>query len=118
MMSRIWALPEATRSRYDLSSLEAVWHTAAPMPAWLKEAWIDWIGPEKVWEIYGGTERPGNTVLSGTEWLPIAGPPGGRSTALFAFLVNMASHWGLGRAEESIFCNPPARGRPHAIPSA
>src|SRR3546814_2636412 len=46
MMSRIWALPEATRSRYDLSSLEAVWHTAAPMPAWLKEAWIDWIGPE------------------------------------------------------------------------
>src|SRR3546814_5787445 len=40
-----------------ISSLEAIWHSAAPMPAWLKDAWIDWIGPEKVWEIYGGTER-------------------------------------------------------------
>lgn len=68
MMSRIWRLPDDIRTRYDLSSLEAVWHSAAPMPAWLKEAWIDWIGPEKVWEIYGGTERQGNTVLDGTEW--------------------------------------------------
>lgn len=76
MMSRIWALPEVTRSRYDLSSLEAVWHTAAPMPAWLKEAWIDWIGAEKVWEIYGGTERQGNTVLGGTEWLTHRGSVG------------------------------------------
>src|SRR3546814_12129562 len=46
------------------------------MPAWLKEAWIDWIGPEKVWEIYGGTERQGNTVLSGTEWLTHRGSVG------------------------------------------
>lgn len=76
MMSRIWALPEETRSHYDLSSLGAVWHTAAPMPAWLKEAWIDWIGPEKVWEIYGGTERQGNTVLNGAEWLAHRGSVG------------------------------------------
>jgi bile acid-coenzyme A ligase len=68
MMSRIWRLPEEIRTQYDISSLEAVWHSAAPMPAWLKEAWIDWIGPEKVWEIYGGTERQGNTVLDGVEW--------------------------------------------------
>lgn len=76
MMSRIWALPEETRSRYDLSSLQAVWHTAAPMPAWLKEAWIDWIGPERIWEIYGGTERQGNTAISGTEWLTHRGSVG------------------------------------------
>lgn len=76
MMSRIWALPEEVRSRYDLSSLQAVWHTAAPMPAWLKEAWIDWIGPEKIWEIYGGTERQGNTVLNGGEWLAHRGSVG------------------------------------------
>ncbi|WP_157219551.1 AMP-binding protein [Flavisphingomonas formosensis] len=76
MMSRIWALPEETRSRYDLSSLQAVWHTAAPMPAWLKEAWIDWIGPEKIWEIYGGTERQGNTILNGAEWLTHRGSVG------------------------------------------
>jgi bile acid-coenzyme A ligase len=76
MMSRIWGLPEEVRSRYDLSSLRAVWHTAAPMPAWLKEAWIDWIGTEKVWEIYGGTERQGNTVISGHDWLTHRGSVG------------------------------------------
>ncbi|MFD0848990.1 AMP-binding protein [Sphingosinicella xenopeptidilytica] len=68
MMSRIWRLPDDVRARYDLSSLQAVWHSAAPMPAWLKDAWIEWIGAEKVWEIYGGTERQGNTILDGAEW--------------------------------------------------
>ncbi|HEY0939998.1 MAG TPA: AMP-binding protein [Steroidobacter sp.] len=76
MMSRIWSLPEEVRARYDVSSLEAVWHTAAPMPAWLKQAWIDWLGPQKVWEIYGGTERQGNTVISGSEWLTHRGSVG------------------------------------------
>lgn len=76
MMSRIWALPEALRSRYDLSSLKAIWHTAAPMPGWLKEAWLDWLGPEKIWEIYGGTERQGNTVISGVDWLSHRGSVG------------------------------------------
>jgi len=76
MMNRIWSLPADIRSRYDISSLDAVWHTAAPMPAWLKEAWIDWLGPEKVWEIYGGTERQGNTVISGTDWTTHRGSVG------------------------------------------
>lgn len=76
MMSRMWSLPEAVRRRYDLSSLQAIWHTAAPMPAWLKEAWITWIGPEKIWEIYGGTERQGNTVINGVDWLTHKGSVG------------------------------------------
>jgi bile acid-coenzyme A ligase len=76
MMNRIWNLPQEVRSRYDLSALQAVWHTAAPMPAWLKEAWIDWLGPERVWEIYGGTERQGNTVISGDQWLTHRGSVG------------------------------------------
>ena len=59
MMHRIWALPEAVRNRYDLSSLEIVFHMAAPMPPWLKEKWIEWLGPEKIYELYGGTERQG-----------------------------------------------------------
>lgn len=76
MMSRIWRLPDEARARYDVSSLEAVWHSAAPMPAWLKEAWIGWIGADKIWEIYGGTERQGNTVLDGAEWLAHRGSVG------------------------------------------
>ena len=45
MMHRIWALPEAVRNGYDLSSLQIVFHMAAPMPPWLKEKWIEWLGP-------------------------------------------------------------------------
>ncbi|MFD0849015.1 AMP-binding protein [Sphingosinicella xenopeptidilytica] len=103
MMSRIWALPEKTRSRYNLSSLEAVWHTAAPMPAWLKEAWIDWIGPEKVWEIYGGTERQGNTVLSGIEWLTHRGSVGRPINCHIRILGGNGQQLGPGKVGEIHF---------------
>jgi bile acid-coenzyme A ligase len=76
MMHRIWALPEGVRTAYDLSSLKIVFHMAAPMPPWLKEKWIEWLGPERIWELYGGTERQGSTVISGAEWLTHKGSVG------------------------------------------
>jgi bile acid-coenzyme A ligase len=76
MMHRIWALPEEVRDAYDLSSLQIVFHMAAPMPPWLKEKWIAWLGPEKIYELYGGTERQGATVISGVEWLAHRGSVG------------------------------------------
>jgi len=48
MMHRIWALPEAVRNACDLSSLKVVFHMAAPMPPWLKEKWIEWLGAERI----------------------------------------------------------------------
>src|SRR6266404_1022304 len=76
MMHRIWALPEAVCNGYDLSSLQIVFHMAAPMPPWLKEKWIGWLGPERIWELYGGTERQGACVISGVEWLAHRGSVG------------------------------------------
>jgi bile acid-coenzyme A ligase len=76
MMHRIWALPDEVRHRYDLSSLKIVFHMAAPMPPWLKEKWIEWLGPERIWELYGGTERQGACVISGVEWLAHRGSVG------------------------------------------
>lgn len=76
MMQRIWRLPEAERSRFDLSSLRRVMCTGAPSPAWLKRAWIEWLGPEKIYEAYGGTERIAGTLTSGTEWLERPGSVG------------------------------------------
>lgn len=76
MMMRIWRLPEELRARYDVSSLETVWHWAAPMPPDLKQAWLDWLGPEKIWELYGGTEGIVTTILNGTEWLAHRGSVG------------------------------------------
>ncbi|MDP3172844.1 MAG: AMP-binding protein [Phenylobacterium sp.] len=69
MMNRIWRLPDEVRNRYDISKLRTVWHTAAPCPPWLKEAWLDWIGPDVIWELFGTTEAICATVISGREWL-------------------------------------------------
>lgn len=76
MMRRIWALPREVRDGYDLTSLRALWHLAAPCPPWLKEAFIEWLGPEVIWELYGGTEGQGSTTIQGTEWLTHRGSVG------------------------------------------
>ncbi|MEM8765912.1 MAG: AMP-binding protein [Pseudomonadota bacterium] len=76
MMQRIWNLDEAVRNRYDLSSLAVLWHLAAPCPDWLKEAYINWLGAEVIWELYGGTEGQGSTTIRGDEWLQHRGSVG------------------------------------------
>ena len=65
MMKRIWRLPLDVRERYDLSSLRLIWHLAEPCPPWLKEAWIEWLGPERIFELYAGTEAQTATVITG-----------------------------------------------------
>ncbi len=55
MFIRLLKLPEDVRRRYDVSSLRHVIHAAAPCPADVKRAMIDWWGPV-IWEFYGGTE--------------------------------------------------------------
>jgi bile acid-coenzyme A ligase len=76
MMRRIWNLPSEVRERYDLSALRVVWHLAEPCPPWLKEAWIEWLGPERIFELYAGTEAQLRTVITGTEWLEHRGSVG------------------------------------------
>ena len=76
MMKRIWRLPEETRLAYDLSSVRAIWHLAEPCPPWLKEVWIEWLGPERIFELYAGTEAQMATIITGTEWLAHRGSVG------------------------------------------
>lgn len=76
MMKRIWRLDESVRSAYDLSSVRVVWHLAEPCPQWLKQVWIDWLGPERIMELYAGTEAQAVTIISGTEWLAHRGSVG------------------------------------------
>jgi bile acid-coenzyme A ligase len=76
MMSRIWRLPEEVREGYDVTSLTTVWHMAAPCPPWLKESWIDWLGPDVIMELYAGTEAQAATIITGAEWLEHRGSVG------------------------------------------
>jgi bile acid-coenzyme A ligase len=76
MMKRIWRLPPELRDSFDLSSLQAVWHLAEPCPEWLKQVWIDWLGAERIFELYAGTEAQAATIITGTEWLAHRGSVG------------------------------------------
>ncbi|UPJ26358.1 AMP-binding protein [Bradyrhizobium sp. CW1] len=76
MMSRIWRLPDEVRARYDLSSLKTLWHFAAPCPPWLKEAFINWLGPDVILELYGASENQAGTIITGSEWLEHRGSVG------------------------------------------
>ncbi|MDI3389534.1 AMP-binding protein [Streptomyces sp. B-S-A8] len=76
MMRRIMALPDEVRRRYSLHSLRSAWHCAEPCPAWLKRKWIEWLGPERLWELYAGTEAEAGCTIRGDEWLAHVGSVG------------------------------------------
>lgn len=74
MMLEVWRHP--ARATTDVSSLEAVLHLGARCAPWLKRAWIDWLGPHRVHELYAGTESQGLAFVDGTDWLTHPGTVG------------------------------------------
>ena len=74
MFHRMLALDDATRGRYDVSSLRLLVHGAAPCPIPVKQAMIEWLGPVLV-EYYASTEGAGTLVDAGT-WLRKPGTVG------------------------------------------
>jgi len=83
MFSRLLKLPAEVRTRYDVSSLETIAHTAAPCPVPVKQAMIDWVGPILV-EYYGSTEANGFAYCDSREWLE---RPGTVGKAIFGQLL-------------------------------
>jgi long-chain acyl-CoA synthetase len=75
MFTRMLALPEGVRGRYDLSSLVAVAHGAAPCPPEVKRAMIDWLGTV-VREYYAMTELGIVACSTSSEWLAHPGSVG------------------------------------------
>jgi long-chain acyl-CoA synthetase len=66
MFIRLMKLPETVRRKYDMSSLRHVIHAAAPCPADVKRAMIQWWGPV-IYEFYGSTESGAVTFASSEE---------------------------------------------------
>jgi long-chain acyl-CoA synthetase len=71
---RLLALPEQVRSAYDVGSMRAAIHSAAPCPQEVKRKMIDWWGPVIV-EYYAATEG-GGTGITADEWLKRPGSVG------------------------------------------
>lgn len=76
IMQRVLPVYRADPAAYDLSSIRRFWHVGAPCPPAVKQAWIDLLGPEVVWELYGGTELQALTFISGAQWLAHPGSVG------------------------------------------
>jgi len=75
MFIRLLRLPEAVRRRYDVSSLRAVAHSAAPCPVEVKRRMIEWFGPV-ISEYYSATEAAGHVSIRSEEWLAHPGSVG------------------------------------------
>jgi long-chain acyl-CoA synthetase len=75
MFIRMLKLPEETRTRYDVSSLECVIHAAAPCPIPVKKQMIEWFGPV-IHEYYAGSEGNGFVYCNSEMWLAHEGTVG------------------------------------------
>jgi long-chain acyl-CoA synthetase len=77
---RMLKLPPEVRERYDMGSLQSVFHAAAPCPVPIKEQMIAWWGPI-IHEYYAGTEGNGFCAITSQEWLAHKGSVGKGMTA-------------------------------------
>ena len=75
MFVRMLRLPDAERTRFDLSSLQVVIHAAAPVSVEVKERMIDWLGPI-LGEYYAGSEGNGFCMIDSPTWLTHKGSVG------------------------------------------
>jgi len=75
MFIRMLQLPEEVRARYDVSSMRAIVHAAAPCPVPVKQQIIEWFGPI-VHEYYAGTEGNGFVYCNSEDWLAHPGTVG------------------------------------------
>ena len=107
--SRLLALPEPVRRRYDVSSLVSVVHTGAACPPDVKRAMIDWFGPVLV-ESYGGSEIGTVTRITSDEWLAHPGSVG-RAVPPFEAVVLDGAGQELGPGQVGLlgFRTPPGR---------
>jgi bile acid-coenzyme A ligase len=107
MMRRIIQLPDIARR--DFSSVHAFFHTAAPCPPWLKRAWIDLLGGERLYEAFGATEAVGSTIIRGDEWLAHPGSVGRPQDCDLRILDAAGREVPSGEVGE-IFMRPHAQG--------
>lgn len=90
MYSRLLAVPEEVRSRYDISSLKFVASTGAPCAPSVKRQMIEWMGPI-IYETYASSEVGAITVINSEEALQ---RPGSAGRALEAAEIQILDEYG------------------------
>jgi len=72
--NRLLKLEESVRKQYDMGSLRAMIHAAAPCPVETKKKMLDWWG-DTIYEYYAATEG-GGTLVTPQEWRKFPGTVG------------------------------------------
>ncbi len=110
---RMLKLPDETRAKYDLSSLDCAIHAAAPCPVPVKEAMISWWGPV-IEEYYAGSEGNGMTFIGSNDWLTHKGSVG-KAVLGIAHIVADDNETELGARQEGgiFFENPDTKFEYH-----
>ncbi|MGZ8179668.1 AMP-binding protein [Williamsia sp. SKLECPSW1] len=74
LIRRLVRLPASLRG--EVPALAGLVHLGAPCPDADKRALIDWLGPDRVLEVYASSESLGVTMISGRDWLDRPGSVG------------------------------------------
>lgn len=75
LMGRILRLPPAEQEA-DLSSVRTLLHLGEPCPEHVKRAWLRRLEPERIVELYAGTESIAVCMIDGRDWLERPGSVG------------------------------------------
>lgn len=107
MMRRILQLPDLTPATF--SSIESIVHLAAPCPPWVKRAFIQLVGAERLWEGFGGSEAVGEFMIRGDDWLAHPGSVGQPANCEVVILDENGRPCPVGTVGE-IYTRPNASG--------
>ena len=74
-LKRMLDCSDAERDALDATTLDCIWHGAAPCPPSWKRAMLEWVGPV-VHEYYGSTEGAFISTIRAKDWLDRGGSVG------------------------------------------
>jgi acyl-CoA synthetase (AMP-forming)/AMP-acid ligase II len=114
MFVRMLKLPEETRAKYDVSSLQCAIHAAAPCPVPVKEQMIEWWGPV-LHEYYAGTEGNGFCYTNSDDWLNHKGTVGKPINGVVHIVDDEGNEVGVGE-EGTIYFESEAEFEYHNDP--
>jgi bile acid-coenzyme A ligase len=98
----------------NLSSVVALHHGTAPCPPDLKRAWLELLGPDKVYETYSSQEQLGFVWIRGDEWLAHPGSVGRPEAGTVAIVDEHGEQAPAGMSGE-VFTRPATGAQPEYL---
>lgn len=109
MLHRMLSLDEATRAKYDTSSLRWILHGAAPCPTHVKARSIETFGPV-VYEYYAATEG-GGIFVDSHEWKDKPGTVGKPLPGVVVRIINDNGEEAKAGEVGTVYFQAPEKGR-------